>query len=266
MSNKIVLTPAKKMKRDSVKEERLTPASLRSLHIDTDEDSTTQPSPAASSTGLNMVEDEDEMMERFWRETGIDCAAEIASKLASSAVHLAAQYTMKQIYLEKKAAGFGGQRRVGWPGRKLPGKLLDPVPVDIPATWRVSPTYSRRAMALATPPRRLKRKADADMYPDLLGIAPLAPRDRIQSELAALSRLEGKARQGRAVARRERTKERAYKRQMIDTDSDELPDLVDDHVCGPSGCSYLSSSDEDDDTPAQNTVGNVNVIVNCGSH
>ena len=56
--------------------------------------------------------------------------------------------------------------------------------------------------------------------------------------MAALARIEGKARLCRAMAGRERMKERYYKRTIEEedekTDSDDLPDLVDLHPKPPT--------------------------------
>ena len=269
-------TPAKKAKRDNVKEEELTPASARSLKIDM-ENSSLVASPATSSA--RRLDDEEELVEKFWRESGIECAAEIASRLASSAVQLAARYTMQQMALERRTAemkqlGRAELGKVGWPRRKLPGTSGV---YDIPATWRTSPAYSRRAAALATPPRRCKRKNEDDaFYPDLLGIAPITPMvnqlkaNAFQGELAALSRLDNKARIGRAKLRRERKMERFFKRAVEEEVEDEtssdgsLPELV-EHV--GHGCEHdlqSSSSDEDDTAISNNaTMGNVNVNIVC---
>ena len=270
MSNASNSTPAKKMRRESYQNGRSTPESLRSLHIDFEE---TEPSPAASSVREDEHED---LVEQFWRDSGIECAANIASKLASSAVRLAARHTLREIALEKRAAAFRRPGRVGWPGSYASGVMTNPALVNIPAVWRASPTVPRLSQAMATPPRQPKRKPEAEWYPDILGIAPLSPKsdlamnDKFQGELAALARIERKARLGRAEARRQRIRERAQKRKPVvveeeDTESDELPELVPYHDCDQNGCVSEDSSDEDNKPPpsSQNaTVGHLNVVVN----
>ena len=269
MSDNGNATPAKKMRRDSnIKDERSTPASLRSLHIDMEEPLVPSPDSAASLARRDM---EEEMMERFWLENGVSCAAEIAAKLASSAVRLAAKHTMKEIAMERKMTAYGRPARVGWPGRMFPG-LNDPtLASNIPAVWRVSPTVPRLAQAVATPSRRVRRQAES--YPDVMGIAPLSPKagrstaDKLQGELAALERIERRMRRSRAEARRQRTKERLLKRKAAyeeeeETDSDELPELVPFHDCEDNGC-VTEDTDEDDQPPQSSaTVGRLNVTVN----
>ena len=146
----------------------------------------------------------------------------------------------------------------------------------IHTVWRASPSVPRLSQAMATPPRRPKRKPESELYPDILGIAPLSPRadrataNKLQGELAALERIERKTRLGRAEARRVRLRERAMKRKNVvaeeeETESDELPELVPYHDCEQNGCVSEDSSDDENKPPppSQNaTVGHLNVVVN----
>ena len=179
--------------------------------------------------------------------------------------------------MEKRAAAFGRTGRVGWPGSYVTGAMANPALVNIPAVWKASPTVSRLSRAVATPPRRPKRKPDSEWYPDILGIAPLSPRvaplsprvdrvtNKLQGELAALERIERKTRLGRAEARRQRVRERLQKRKAVvaeeeETESDELPELVPYHDCDQNGCVSDDSSDDENKTPP--SAQNINVVVN----
>ena len=267
-------TPKKPRTSILKKEERDTPVSQRSLRID-EELSQGVTSPAASSAS-NKWDNEEEMLENFWKQSGIEAASQIASRLASSAVMLAAKFTLTQMAKEREAASLASLGRVGWPRRKLPEQLLAQ---DVPASWRLS--ASRRAAALATPPRSYKRKvAEEDDQPfvDMLGIAPLTPvtgqlrYTGIEAELAALHKLDARERVKRAMERRLRSRRNSKRKE---DDELALADYEDDDhfVHQGHGCEFekrddLTSDDEDDVQPsaASSNVNNGAVNVNILCH
>ena len=102
--------------------------------------------------------------------SGISAAAEISSVLASSAVRLAARYTVQQMENERRVETLAGLGRIGWPRRAIPRHMER----DIPASWRLLSRCSRRAEALATPPRRpLTRRTLEEEEDPCLGGGPM---------------------------------------------------------------------------------------------
>ena len=292
--NNSFTTPKKTKARKEEKDALL--STPRSLHIDWEETKhQVQPSPVPSLPPNTMVDSEEELLEQFWRESGVEAASAIAARLASSAVMLAAKFTLKQMTLERQASQMAqlGLGRVGWPKRKSADPLLGHR--EVPATWRFGSGPSRNAVALATPPRPyLKRKfqqeEDPDMV-DMLGITPISPvveqlrSSSMQGELAALHKLDAKDRVQRAMERLRRKEKvrdpRIIKKVRIQKE-EELPSLEDyqdeeedDHA--GHGCSFdkkhqqEDTTDDEDDFPspvpaianqAVNT-GAVNVNIMC---
>ena len=130
----------------AMKEEAVTPKSEKKMKLELDNldsysDSSHVPSPARSMESLNGAlekEREEQMLENFWRESGVECVAEIASKLASSAVKIAVRMQLNKIKLEGRAAIMSrqgqGSKRVGWPARKLPENAMAS---GVPVSWRL---------------------------------------------------------------------------------------------------------------------------------
>ena len=147
-------TPAKKAKSEAapLKDEKLTPSSARSLRIDTSSDDSLPPleSPA-SSAQVDMAE---AGYEQFWQSAAVEAASQISAILASNAIKIASQFTAKQMELNRRAESMALLGRVGWPSRKQPGgPSMASLANGIPASWRLNEGLSRRAAALATPPR-----------------------------------------------------------------------------------------------------------------
>ena len=72
-SAKLTKTPARAKR--AMKEEVVTPKLEKKMKLELD--------------NLDSYSDSSQMLENFWRESGVECEAEIASKLASSAVKIA---------------------------------------------------------------------------------------------------------------------------------------------------------------------------------
>ena len=178
-----------------------------------------------------------------------------------------------------------GLGRVGWPSRKGPDSYRL-APTEVPATWRVGSGYSRRAAALATPPRRqpaTKRKAtDAGLeFHDLFGITPISPvveqlrQSALTGELRALHQLDAKERVSRALERKERYSRRLRK-ELRDSrertyEEDELPTspLKDYDPHYGHGCEYDNGTSSDEESPSRGNVANTNhgaVNVNVVCH
>ena len=287
------LSPKTEKATPTPKKERSTPGSIRSLKIDVPSSPAIpiKPSPAASwrrgetdqlkpspnnNRARTEMEQEDEMMERFWRASGVEAAAEISSQLASTAVRLAAKWTLMQIQNERTAATLSGLGRVGWPSRAVPDYLRD----DIPASWRAL-RASRRAEALATPPRAsFKRKLPEEgpepkLPPclEMLGIRPITPRrDTMQAELAALKAVTKRVKGARSVERREREERRAMKfTREPEDEEDQLPLYEEMMEHEGHGCAYEvrgrkeydpdTDSDSEEEMMSGATTNNINVVV-----
>ena len=296
-SAKLTKTPARAKR--AMKEEVVTPKLEKKMKLELDNldsysDSSRVPSPARSMESLNGAlekEKEEQMLENFWLESGVECAAEIASKLASSAVKIAARMQFKKIELERRAAIMSrqgqGSKRVGWPARKLPENVMAR---GVPASWRFSPGPTRYNMAavVTTPPRYNKKKLQHhyqdEMFPDVLGVERLPGSqadklDNIQEELSALHRLDNKARITRVMERKERRLKMLKKKVLR---KGEIENLAEEEEEDDTGYKYkweeykwtndnTSSSDEDgnvyhNSTNATMAPVNVNIVACSNAH
>ena len=286
-------TPSKKPKREMVpKSERSTPASQRSLRMDL-EDYEDSPAPSSSLptpvalTPTPMDDETEELLERFWASTGVECAAAISARLASAAVSIASRYVLKQMLLEKATSGLGGTARlgkVGWPKRKGFGVKTP----ELPATWRLAAKCSKNVEAMVTPPRNIRSYHGKRKHPELdetdtvLGICPLSPMVKqlgqaaVQQELVAMRKLDARDRVRRARMRKAREEEREARNKfplLVDEiEEEDLPDLLEPEVSAHDGhgCEYdrkEESSDDEDPGTSQNVArGNAGVninILNC---
>ena len=281
-----MITPARRLKMDLA----LTPSSTRSqkkmdkdFSLASSPELTINTSPAASSVSAQVDAHQDDL-EKFWASAGVEAASEIASKLASAAIKLAAQFTLSQMELSRRADNMAGLGRIGWPTRKLPGELENSLLAaagEVPASWRVSGGLSRRAVALATPPR-FKRKFEAEpVFHDVFGISGISAlnnqsaAERFNSELRAVHKLDARKRVSSALERKERLARRLRRqlrearanptREEDEMSSSPLRDYEDHYGHGCEFDDRSSTTTEDEGpTPAANiNNGAVNVNIMC---
>ena len=143
---------------------------------------------------------------------------------------------------------------------------------------------SRRAAAIATPPRRFYKRKIQEEEPDLhlavLGVSPLSPKiDRFQDELAALRVMDRREKLARAVERKERRArhesiahmERLARRTREPEDEEEdLPLYEEVMGHGEQGCHHDlddrphhhdESSDSEEEGATSGPTNQVNVIL-----